>query len=203
MTEGWTCCCCFPIKCGVELIAASIVIITFVQFLEIFYQTLNDQIAWWYVLVGVGITIPLVVGFGLAIYFFAEDYDGTRVGLQSAVILTIVSVCLLALWNSIYFTWLYDSDTVTTGNDGIGFVTITVKQQVVFSLWIAFVISAFFMYYACIVAQYKNLYRKAEIDAWVADFATDDEKKALLVIDPKNPALQPKEGEAGDDKEKK
>jgi hypothetical protein len=166
------------------VIAASVIIITLVQFLEIFYQLLNDDIEWWYVLVGIAVSIPIIIAFGLTIYFFAEDDDGTRVGMQSAGILVIISVALLAAWNACYFTLLYNSEQVKTGNDGVGFITVTVKQQVVFSLWIAAVVCAFFAYYLCILSEYKNLYRKAAVEKWleanpeeVKKDEKDDEKK--------------------------
>lgn len=122
------CCFCFPIICGAQFIAYSVIAITVVQFLEIFYQLLNDNIEWWYVLVGILVSVPIIIAFGLAIYFVAEDNDNTRVGLQSAGILVIISVALLATWNACYFTLLYKSDKVATGNDGIGYITVTVKQ---------------------------------------------------------------------------
>jgi len=168
-TKDAMCCCCLPIKCGVQVIAASIIVITIVQFLEIFYQLLNDHIDWWYVLVGVAISIPIIIAFGMTIYFFAEDDDGTRVGLQSAAILLIISVALLATWNACYFTLLYNAENVVTGNDGVGFVTVTVKQQVVFSLWIAAVVCAFFAYYICVLSQYKNLYREHAVQKWIEE----------------------------------
>jgi hypothetical protein len=198
-TKDAKCCCCLPIKCGVQVIAASIIIITIVQFLEIFYQLLNDHIDWWYVLVGVAISIPIIIAFGMTIYFFAEDDDGTRVGLQSAAILLIISVALLATWNACYFTLLYNADNVVTGNDGVGFVTVTVKQQVVFSLWIAAVVCAFFAYYICVLSQYKNLYREHAVAEWIKarkeEEAADKAKK-----DAKEKAKKDKEAAAGDKK---
>jgi len=192
-TKDQKCCVCLPIKCGVQGIAASIILITVVQFLEIFYQLLNDQIEWWYVLVGVGVSIPIIIAFGLTIYFFAEDDDGTRVGMQAAGILVVISVALLAAWNAVYFTLLYGHDNVTTGNDGIGFITVTVKQQVVFSLWIAFVVCAFFAYYLCILSQYKNLYRESLVAKWIAE-NPDEEEKPLKKDD--DAAEEPKDDEA-------
>ena len=192
-TKDQKCCVCLPIKCGVQGIAASIILITVVQFLEIFYQLLNDQIEWWYVLVGVGVSIPIIIAFGLTIYFFAEDDDSTRVGMQAAGILVVISVALLAAWNAVYFTLLYGHDNVTTGNDGIGFITVTVKQQVVFSLWIAFVVCAFFAYYLCILSQYKNLYRESLVAKWIAE-NPDEEEKPLKKDD--DAAEEPKDDEA-------
>jgi uncharacterized membrane protein len=127
-TDGEKCCFCFPIKCGVSGIAISIFLIGLVQFWEIFYQILNDKIDWWYIGVGVLLSIPLVIAWGLTIYWLAEDTDGTRVALQSAGILLIISVALVAAWNAVYFNFLYKEDTVATGNDGIGYITVTVKQ---------------------------------------------------------------------------
>ena len=128
---------------------------------------MNEKIEWWYVFVGVLVSIPLIVGFGLAIYFLAEDDDATRVGLITANILVLVSVTALAFWNLFYFGYLYKADMVATGNDGIGYITVTVKQQVIFSLWIAAVVDAFFAYYLCICQDYKMLYRKEKINRWI------------------------------------
>merc|ERR1711937_482791 len=95
---------------------------------------------------------------------------------QSAGILVVISVALLAAWNAVYFTLLYGHDNVTTGNDGIGFITVTVKQQVVFSLWIACVVCAFFAYYLCVLSQYKNLYREAAVKKWIEENPDEEEK---------------------------
>jgi len=198
-TKDQKCCVCLPIKCGVQGIAASIILITVVQFLEIFYQLLNDQIEWWYVLVGVGVSIPIIIAFGLTIYFFAEDDDGTRVGMQAAGILVVISVALLAAWNAVYFTLLYGHDNVTTGNDGIGFITVTVKQQVVFSLWIAFVVCAFFAYYLCILSQYKNLYRESLVAKWIAENPDEEEKPLKKDDEAADDAKKDEEGENKED----
>jgi len=166
-TKDEKCCFCFPIKCGVSGIAASIFLVGIIQFWEIFYQLLNDKIDWWYVAVGVALSIPLVIGWGMTVYWLAEDNDGTRVALQSAGILLIISVALVACWNAAYFALLYKSDEVAAGNDGIGYITTTSKQQVVFSLWIAAVVCAFFAYYLCVLSHYKELYRKAQVQNWL------------------------------------
>jgi len=134
---------------------------------------LNDKIDWWYVAVGCTLSIPIVIAFGMAIYWIAEDSDGTRVAMQSAAILVIISVALLAAWNACYFALLYKEDDVATGNDGIGYITVTVKQQVVFSLWIAAVVCAFFAYYCCVLAHYKELYRKQQIADWLKAHGED------------------------------
>jgi hypothetical protein len=147
------------------------------------------------------LSIPLVIAFGLVIYWLAEDTDGTRVALQSAAILLIISVALVAAWNAVYFNFLYKDENVATGNDGIGYITVTVKQQVVFSLWIAAVVCAFFAYYICILSHYKELYRKQQITDWLKDHGPE----AGLPFnheDEKWPPLTAKEQKEADDEKK-
>lgn len=48
-------------------------LITFVLFVEVFYCLLNEYIHWWYVLVGVILLSPLIVGSVFVIRFFTKD----------------------------------------------------------------------------------------------------------------------------------
>merc|ERR1711990_1427200 len=107
----------------------------------------------------------------------------------------IISVALLATWNACYFTLLYDAENVVTGNDGVGFVTTTVKQQVVFSCWIAAIVCAFFAYYICVLSQYKNLYREHAMNEWIKARKDEEAKKAA-----KKAKKEGKKEEGGDDK---
>merc|ERR1719375_2995556 len=77
-TKKLTCCCFFPIRCGVLFIGAMILAVTLFVFLEIFYQLLNDDIHWWYVLVGVCLASCLIVASAFAILFFTKDDEGNR-----------------------------------------------------------------------------------------------------------------------------
>ena len=76
--EGLTCCCVFPIRCGMLFIGTIILAVTLFVFLEIFYQLLNDDIHWWYVLVGVILAATLVVASAQTIVFFTKDDDSSR-----------------------------------------------------------------------------------------------------------------------------
>jgi hypothetical protein len=96
-----------------------------------------------------------------------------RPGLILVAPAKISIVALLACWNAAYFALLYKSDEVATGNDGIGYVTVTAKQQVVFSLWIAAVTCAFFAYYLCVLSHYKELYRKQQVTDWLTKHGKD------------------------------
>merc|ERR1711934_637535 len=149
-----SCCCFFPIKCGVLFIGVIILAITLFVFLEIFYELLNDDIHWWYVLVGVILASTLVVASAFAVLFFTSDNHGSRVRLNVACMLVIIGVSLVAVWSTVYFVFLYKKDSVTTGNDGVGFVKATRKQEVVVTLYIACCIDALFAYFICVVNQY-------------------------------------------------
>lgn len=155
-TKELSCCCFLPIKCGVLFIGVIILAITLFVFLEIFYELLNDDIHWWYVLVGVLLASTLVVASAFTIVFFTKDDDGSRRGVRTACIMVIVGVSCVAIWSACYFVWLYKKDSVTTGNDGVGFVKATRKQEVVVTLYVACCIDALFAYFICVVNQYIN-----------------------------------------------
>jgi len=197
-TKDMKCCLIFPINCGVQAIALFIILIAVAQFVEVFYQLLNDSIDWWYVLVGVLLAIPLIVALAAAVTFFANETDGKRVFLQVGLMLTIISLTLSATWNAVYFWFFYKSDKVTTGNDGVGFLSVTKKQEIVFSLFIAAVLDAFFAYFICVLQQYKEAFRKEDIDQWINQY---DEEKALLAGgDDKADDKPADDAAAGDDK---
>merc|ERR1719230_729470 len=157
-----SCCCFLPIRCGVLFIGCIILAITLFVFLEIFYELLNDDIHWWYVLVGVLIAGTLVVASAFAILFFADDNPGSRTRLLVACMLVIVGVSLEAVWATVYFVFLYKKDSVTTGNDGVGFIKATRQQEVVITLYIACCIDALFAYFICVVNQYCDALKPPE-----------------------------------------
>merc|ERR1712167_346021 len=151
-----TCCCFFPIRCGVLFIGCFILAITLFVFLEIFYELLNDDIHWWYVLVGVVLASTLIIASSFTVVFFTKDTDSSRSNMRVACILVIIGVSLVAIWSACYFVFLYKKAEVTTGNDGVGFVKATRKQEVVITLYVACCIDALFAYFLCVVGNYKD-----------------------------------------------
>jgi hypothetical protein len=77
-TKNLGCCCFFPIKCGVIAIGVFILVICFIQFLEVFYQLLNDDIHWWYVAVGIALCVPLIIAAMFVVVFFTKDTQDSR-----------------------------------------------------------------------------------------------------------------------------
>jgi ABC-type branched-subunit amino acid transport system permease subunit len=147
------------------------------QFLEVFYQLLNDHIDWWYVLVGVFLNVPIIIAFAFVITFFNKDEPSSRVLLRTAVILSIVTLTLSAIWNAVYFWFFYKHEEVVTGNDGIGFTHATRKQEIVFSSYIALVLDCFFAYFLCVIANYIHAYDNSEIEAKVKAFKDEEAAK--------------------------
>jgi len=159
----------FPIKCGVQVIALLTLLVALAQFLEIFYQLLNDNIDWWYVLVGIFLNVPIIVAFAFVITFFNKDKPSTRSYLHVAVMLTIISLTLSAIWNAVYFWFFYKHAEVVTGNDGVGFTRATRKQEIVFSAYIALVADCFFAYFLCVIDNYRHAYDEKEIQDYLAE----------------------------------
>lgn len=176
-TKELSCCCVFPIKCGVLLIGVIILAITLFVFLEIFYQLLNDDIHWWYVLVGVVLAATLVVASAFVIVFFTKDTESSRGKLFTACLLVIIGVALEAVWAACYFVFLYKKDTVTTGNDGVGFIKATRKQEVVITLYIACCVCALFAYFICVINQYVDALKSPEEEMM------EEEKKDDMMMD--------------------
>tara|TARA_B100000780_G_scaffold274482_1_gene239583 strand:- start:425 stop:1225 length:801 start_codon:yes stop_codon:yes gene_type:complete len=161
-TKDLSCCCFFPIRCGVLFIGIFILCLTLFVFLEIFYQLLNDDIHWWFVLVGVVLAATLVVSSAFIIVFFTKDDESSRGKLFTACLLVIVGVATEAVWAACYFVFLYKKDTVVTGNDGVGFIKATRKQEVVVTLYIASCICALFAYFICVINQYVDALKEPE-----------------------------------------
>jgi len=190
------------------------VLIAVCQFLEIFYQLLNDNIDWWYVLVGVFLSVPLIVALAFAICFYNEETDGTRNLLWIGLLLTIISLSLGAIWNAVYFWFFYKHQEVVTGNDGVGYTKATRKQEIVFSCYIALVADCFFAYFLCVMTNYIYAYREAAIEKKIKEIKADEEA-ALLAEENKEPekkeegdaapadAADDKKGDEGDAKSEK
>jgi hypothetical protein len=183
--------------CAVNFIGVLVVLVAVCQFLEIFYQLLNDNIDWWYVLVGVLLCVPLIIGLAFAICFFNEEKDSTRRLLLIGLILTIISLTLSAVWNSVYFWFFYHHAEVVTGNDGVGYTKATRKQEIVFSAYFALVADCLFAYFICVLHNYIEAHREKAIKKFIDREDLPEDLKALL-----DKSAAPADPEADDTKPK-
>jgi len=100
--------------------------------------------------VAVLLLVPFFIGVGFNIFWMAEDQNSTRARLYVSCIFTIISVLLLAFWNTIYIIYFFREKEVKTE---VGEV-VSKKQFVVWSLWLATCIAFLWGYFICITHNY-------------------------------------------------
>merc|ERR1711957_40931 len=113
LTEKLTCCC--PIKFGVQFIGGLTMVLTFYYISWNFFLILNDQVAWWFPVVTITLLIPLYLASAFFVNWFIKDTLSSRAKLTASIILSLVSIFLVALWNVIYYTAIYKRDEVFIG----------------------------------------------------------------------------------------
>jgi len=177
----------------VLFIGIIILCLTLFVFLEIFYQLLNDDIHWWFVFVGVVIAATLVVASSFIIVFFTNDTESSR-GKLFVSCLLVIGIALEAIWAACYFVFLYKKDTVVTGNDGVGFIKATRKQEVVVTLYIAACICALFAYFICVVGQYVDVLKTPEEEMMMEEMMMEEKKDDMMMEE--KPADMMMDGEA-------
>jgi hypothetical protein len=155
--KPYSCCGCFPIKCGLVAIGIFTIVATFALFVEVYYTLLNEYIHWWYVIVATVCLIPIVVSTVFTIRFFTKDQKSSRTKMWIAQLLAIVSFSLLAIWNLIYFQWIYKYDTVYAGADVIGYTMQTKKSFMVWNLFIGILFDFTWAYFLCIATSYATI----------------------------------------------
>jgi hypothetical protein len=158
-TKESSCCGCFPIKCGAVSIGIFTVLITAIEFVWYFFLFLNEYIHWWYVLVCLFLLCPILVGSSFVISWFTMDTRTTRTMLYTSQILALTSVFLLAVWNLIYFVFIYKKDKFYAGMGDIptNVYTQQNKKNFLFTMLAESVILiCFFGYFLCVTAAYST-----------------------------------------------
>ena len=197
--KPYSCCGCFPIKCGLITIGIFTLVITFALFVEVFYCLLNEYIHWWYVPVAILCLCPLIVGAVFVIRFFTKDQTGSRTRMWVAMMLAIISFTLLAIWNLIYFQWLYKYDIVFAGADGVGYTMQTKKSFMVWSLFIGIVLDFVWAYFLCVATTYATA---MDGEQEPIDWSGGVKVPSMDVMGEK-PAEEPKKAEEPKEEEKK
>ena len=174
-------------------------VITFALFVEVFYCLLNEYIHWWYVPVAILCLCPLIVGAVFVIRFFTKDQTGSRTRMWVAMMLAIISFTLLAIWNLIYFQWLYKYDIVFAGADGVGYTMQTKKSFMVWSLFIGIVLDFVWAYFLCVATTYATA---MDGEQEPIDWSGGVKVPSMDVMGEK-PAEEPKKAEEPKEEEKK
>ena len=107
-TRDLSCFGCFPIKCAVVAIGIFFIFSTILIYAEVFWMiNTNDIIHWWYVLVSIVLLIPMCIGAGFFVAYFADKNETSRARLATSCILAIISAVLYAIWTLTYFLVWY------------------------------------------------------------------------------------------------
>ena len=178
VTKDHTCCCCCPIKCGVQVIGGLTMLLTFYYISWNFFLILNDQVTWWFPVVTIGLLVPLYLASAFFVNWFIKDSLASRAKLTAAIILSLVSIFLVALWNVIYYTAIYKREDVFIGY-GVSedkYQKFQKKFYLFKVLLEAAILLALYAYFMCVIQSYKDLLRKKK-EGEMEDKMMMDEKK--------------------------
>lgn len=122
--------------------------------------------------------IPLLVAANFFVVFISGDTVKTRKLLVTSVILTIVSLGVVAVWNLIYYLWLYKKDAFYSGTGPID-QNVYLKQNkrtFIFTMLIETVfLCVVYSYFMCVCSRYEDCMKGPPAAA--AD-AGDDKKES-------------------------
>lgn len=158
-TDGISCMCCVPIKAGIMAIGVLTLILAAVQISCQFFLMLNDQVAWWFPLVNIFLLVPTYVAASFFVVWFGKDCVSTRGRLFCSCIMVIVSASLIAVWNVIYFVWIYKKDTVYYGwgTTEEGYTKFQKKYYIFRELLFAVIVLTLWSYFLCVCVRYADL----------------------------------------------
>merc|ERR1711934_1250700 len=172
LTKDKTCCCCCPVKCGVQVIGGLTMLLTFYYISWNFFLILNDQVVWWFPVVTIVLLVPLYLASAFFVNWFIKDDLASRGKLTAAIILSLCSIFLVALWNVIYYTAIYKKEDVFIGY-GVSedhYQKFQKKYYLFKVLLESAILLALYAYFQCVVEGYKDLLRKKK------EKPEDDEK---------------------------
>merc|ERR1719284_1899593 len=162
LTKDLTCCCCCPIKCGVQVIGGLTMLLTFYYISWNFFLILNDQVTWWFPVVTIGLLVPLYLASAFFVNWYIKDTLSSRGKLTGAIILSLVSIFLVALWNVIYYTAIYKREDVFIGY-GVSeekYQKFQKKYYLFKVLLEAAILLALYAYFVCVIQSYKDALRE-------------------------------------------
>ena len=126
----------------------------------------------------IGLLIPLYVASGLFVTWFIKDSLSSRGGLTGAIILSLCSIGLVALWNVIYYTAIYKREDVFIGY-GVSedkYQKFQKKYYLFKVLLEAAILLALYAYFMCVIQQYKDALREKK----KKDEDEEDEKMMMM-----------------------
>lgn len=159
-----SCCGCFPIKCGVVSIGVFTLVLAVLLSVETFYGLLNEYVEWWYVVVSIVLLIPLLVATAYYVAFFSTDSEATRTLAFAGCMQVIISVSLLAIWNTVYFLVFYKKSSIYFGNTESGYIVLTKRQYFFWLYLFTAAVDFSYMYFICVTSTYSERLKEKKPD---------------------------------------
>ena len=128
--------------------------------------------------------IPLYIASGLFVAWFIKDSLSSRGGLTGAVILSLVSVFLVALWNVIYYTAIYKRDEVFIGY-GVSedkYQKFQKKYYLFKVLLESAILLALYAYFMCVIQNYKDILREKKPEKKEEDKPKEEPKMEEMMM---------------------
>merc|ERR1711912_138413 len=148
--------------CGVQVIGALTILLTFYYISWNFFLILNDQVSWWFPVVNIVLLVPLYLASSFFVNWLIKDEMSSRGKLTGAVVLSLVSIFLVALWNVIYYTAIYKREDVFIGY-GVSedkYQKFQKKYYLFKVLLESAILLALYAYFQCVVEGYKDVLRQ-------------------------------------------
>merc|ERR1711924_401077 len=127
--------------------------------------------------VTIALLIPLYIASGFFVNWFIKDTLASRSKLTAAVILSLVSIFLVALWNVIYYTAIYKREDVFIGY-GVSeekYQKFQKKYYLFKVLLEAAILLCLYAYFMCVIQNYKDRLRERK------DKGAEDDKEDMMM----------------------
>lgn len=164
LTEGETCMCIFPIKCGVISIGIAVWVLVIIEWFTLFTNMQNMYVPWWYNFVTAILLVPLIIGFCFFIGFYSKDCTRTRGRLPTAVILVLISFLLTQIWEICYFQFIDKNQYIYmgTGDNAETYAKGSKRTSLYWHIAYIAIFATFWSYFIYVVGHYKGLYPPKE-----------------------------------------
>jgi hypothetical protein len=129
------------------------------NFTTTFFLIMNEYVKWWFPMVTLILMIPSFTSVCFFIGWFTKDCKRTRGTLVPGLILSLISLSLVALWRCSYYLWMYKADEVYTGygdDTTVGYKSMTKKAWIFWILTQASVSITLYAYFLCVVNKYVD-----------------------------------------------
>jgi hypothetical protein len=107
------CCCCMPLRCGVNWIILLTIAYVLLEFITIVMLYQNVYFEWYYPTILLLLLAPAFVALAFFLNYWCGDSKAARNKLGTGCILLAASAGAIAIWEIIYFSCIYKSYFIT------------------------------------------------------------------------------------------